>query len=66
MKPTWELICYTERMSSNCRCLTCGKEFTLLKDGHFNMRLITCPTCKQEVWVPRCPNGCPSFKEETK
>jgi DNA-directed RNA polymerase subunit RPC12/RpoP len=67
MKATWKKIILTSGESSpNCKCLPCGKEFTFLGEGHFNMRLIKCPTCKQEVWVPRCPNGCSSFKDETK
>ena len=59
MKPTWQQLRSVD--GPNCRCLTCGKEFTFLADGHFNMRFIKCPTCNQQVWVPRCPNGCSSF-----
>lgn len=62
MNPTWKKIVFTSgKVSPNCKCLICGKEFTFLGDSHFNMKLITCPTCKQQVWVPRCPNDCPSF-----
>lgn len=61
MKPTWKLLADPEKDSSNCKCLTCGKEFIFLGEGHFNMRLVTCPACRQQVWIPRCPNGCPSF-----
>jgi DNA-directed RNA polymerase subunit RPC12/RpoP len=66
VKATWKGIVTLGQGSPNCRCLICGKEFLYLGDGHFNMKLIECPTCRQKVWVPRCPNGCPSFKEETK
>lgn len=68
MEPTWKILSIIDEDSSNAKCLICVKEFTFLEDGHFNMRLIKCPTCKQEVWVPRCPNGCPSFdaSKETK
>ena len=66
MKPTWEILELIDKDCSNCKCLICEEEFTFLGDGHFNMKLIKCPTCKQQVWVPRCPNGCPSFKEKEK
>lgn len=67
MKPTWKKIVLTSgKISPNCKCLICGKEFTFLGDGHFNMRLITCPTCNQQVWVPNCPNGCEAFIKEDK
>ena len=52
--------------SCNCRCLICGKEFISIEKDHFNMKLVECPTCGQQVWVPKCPNGCPSFKEKEK
>ena len=61
MKPTWKLLPLDTKDSYNCKCLICGKEFTFLGDEHFNMRLIECPTCNQQVWIPRCPNGCPSL-----
>jgi hypothetical protein len=65
MKPTWKKIILTSgKISPNCKCLICGKEFTFLGDGHFNMRLVTCPTCNQQVWVPKCLNGCKSFIKE--
>ena len=64
MKPTWKGITITKNGSPNCRCLVCGKEFLHLGQGHFNMRLIHCPLCRQQLWVPRCPNGCPSFEEK--
>ena len=61
MKRTWKLTCNPERDSPNCKCLICNKEFLFLVSGHLNMELVTCPTCNQQVWVPECPNGCPSF-----
>lgn len=64
MKSTWKILENIDKDSATCKCLICGKQFTYLGDGHFNMRLIKCPTCNQQVWVPRCPNGCPSFEEE--
>ena len=66
MKQTWKVIDTLNRDSCNCKCLICGNEFISIGEGNFNMKLVKCPTYKQQVWVPRCPNGCPSFKEEEK
>lgn len=46
-------------------CSICGAEFHCIGKGHFNMRVLNCPLCKQEVWVPRCPKGCPSFVDSS-
>ncbi|MBE9592743.1 MAG: hypothetical protein IMF19_04615 [Proteobacteria bacterium] len=61
MKPTWKVQKDFDSNSVKCKCLICGKKFIFVLEGHFNMRLIKCPTCNQQVWVPKCPNGCPSF-----
>jgi DNA-directed RNA polymerase subunit RPC12/RpoP len=64
MQSTWKILHLVD--GPNCRCLICGKQFTFLGDDHFNMRLITCLTCNQQVWIPKCLNGCPSFYNEDK
>ena len=58
MKPTWRVI---KDELHNCECLICEKKFSFYLPDHFNMDLVTCPTCNQQVWAPSCPNGCPSF-----
>jgi DNA-directed RNA polymerase subunit RPC12/RpoP len=70
MKPTWEIQKDynpdSDAGSIAWKCLICGRESLSIEDEHLNMRLVKCPTCKQKVWVPKCPSGCPSFKEKTK
>ena len=64
MKPTWRVQEKLDNNSTNCQCLICGNKFLSIRGSHvFNMRLVTCSCCKQQVWVPRCPNGCPSFDD---
>lgn len=48
--------------SYSCKCLICDEVFIVY--DNCNMRAVLCPTCKQQVWVPRCPNGCPPFSKE--
>ena len=64
MEQTWKVIDTLDRDFCNCKCLICGNEFISIGKENFNMKLIKCPTCNQQVWIPRCPNGCPSLRRK--